>query len=371
MRRFYIVLLASLIVGSRASAQPSLPNNGIAAIVNGTVITYHEVQELALVMIDTFPRPLLTSSAQMAEYNRHCDEAFKVSLENLVEKQLILEDFKNAGGQIPANLLDDEVQKEVRKRFGDRVTAVKSLNARGMRYDDFRQQERDRIVLEVMRHRKITQPVVISPQKIERYYQGNLAKFQVGDEVKLRVIVLNAPVASMAEDVQALGQEILRKLADGVDFAEMASVYSEGSQRAEGGDWGWQDRKFLKKGLSDLAFALKVGAHSGVLGEATGEDQSYWILQYDPAGKLTRGTRYSVKDELLEQKTFDPGQPAPATPNKFYLIHAEDQRAARTRPIEEVRDEVEKTLLVQERSRLQKRYVERLRSKAFVTYFGI
>ena len=47
----------------------------------------------------------------------------------------------------------------------------------------------------------------------------------------------------------------------------------------------------------------------------------------------------------------------------------EDKRAAHVRPLEEVRDEIEKELTVQERARLQKAWVDRLREKAFVRYF--
>jgi hypothetical protein len=44
-------------------------------------------------------------------------------------------------------------------------------------------------------------------------------------------------------------------------------------------------------------------------------------------------------------------------------------KSAQLRPLVEVRDEIEKTLLAQEQTRLQKKYVERLKSKAFVRYF--
>ena len=33
--------------------------------------------------------------------------------------------------------------------------------------------------------------------------------------------------------------EIAKKLDEGANFAEMARVYSQGSQRADGGAWGW------------------------------------------------------------------------------------------------------------------------------------
>lgn len=369
MRRLYLVLLASLIVSVNGRAEPALPPNGIAAIVNGAIITYQQVAELALMIIETYPRPSMMSAAALAEYEKRCEQAYKESLESLIEKQLVLDDFKNAGGQMPESLLEDEIKSGIRKRYGDRVTLVKTLQAKGLRYENYRQQEHDRIILEVMRHKNVFQPVLISPQKIERYYQTNLANFQVDDQVKLRVIVLNCPVSSMSDDVKAMAREIMLKLDEGVGFAEMAGIYSEGSQRTEGGDWGWKDRAFLKKGLSDTAFALKVGQHSGVLGEAVEEDQSYWVFQYNEAGQLARGRKYSAKDALLEEKTFAPNQAPPATANKFYLMLVEDQRKAHTKPMEEVRDEIEKTLLVQERSRLQKKWVDRLRSKAFVRYF--
>jgi hypothetical protein len=80
--------------------------------------------------------------------------------------------------------------------------------------------------------------------------------------------------------------------------------------------------------------------------------------------------KYSSKDELGEVKPVEgdeintmPG------PQEFYLMLVEDKRPAHVRPLEEVRDEIEKELIVQERARLQKKWVERLRAKAFVRYF--
>jgi peptidyl-prolyl cis-trans isomerase SurA len=52
-----------------------------------------------------------------------------------------------------------------------------------------------------------------------------------------------------------------------------------------------------------------------------------------------------------------------------FLLQVEEVKSAQVRPLNEVRDEIEKTLLNQERTRLQKKYVERLKKKAFVRYF--
>ena len=56
-------------------------------------------------------------------------------------------------------------------------------------------------------------------------------------------------------------------------------------------------------------------------------------------------------------------------PEACFLLQVEEIKSAQLTPLAEVRDEIEKTLLNQERSRLQKKYVERLKKKSFVRYF--
>ena len=78
------------------------------------------------------------------------------------------------------------------------------------------------------------------------------------------MIVLNK---SGADDTNALGfaHEIQSKLKDGATFSEMASIYSQGSQQHQGGDWGWVERSVLRKELADVAFSLPVGQTSDII----------------------------------------------------------------------------------------------------------
>ena len=55
-----------------------------------------------------------------------------------------------------------------------------------------------------------------------------------------------------------------------------------------------------------------------------------------------------------------------ATPEVCYLMLVEERKPAHVKPIGEVRDEIEKALLLEERSRLQQRYVDKLERKTFV-----
>jgi hypothetical protein len=46
----------------------------------------------------------------------------------------------------------------------------------------------------------------------------------------------------------------------------------------------------------------------------------------------------------------------------------EDKRTARTKTLLEVKDEIEKNLASEERKRLHKQWIDRLKAKAFVRY---
>jgi parvulin-like peptidyl-prolyl isomerase len=143
------------------------------------------------------------------------------------------------------------------------------------------------------------------------------------------MIVLTKPVSGDAEQVRKLAEEIIRKIKEGTAFAEMAAVYSEGRQGREGGDWGWvqkYDRDgalVLRKELADVAFSLKPGELSGVI----------------------------------------------ETPEVLYLMLVEDKRPAHIKALSEVRGEIERNMITEERARIQKNWIDRLKQKTFIRYF--
>jgi peptidyl-prolyl cis-trans isomerase SurA len=342
--------------------------NGVAAIANEHIVTFHDVERASAQAVEGLYR---IYRRDPAVFDQKRLEAMSDALEQLLERQLILDDFKAAGGALPENVIDDEIKDRIRARFGDRATFTKSLQAEGITYEAYRQRVREEIVTAFMDRRNVREAILISPAKIERYYQTNQARFTLGDQILLRTIVLTNVGENGPEAVLRQAQDILKKVDEGASFAEMATTYSDGTQRKDGGSWGWIGETKLRKGLSDVAFALPPGARSGVLGFAVEPEGDYWIYQYDGAGKISRARHYASRDTLIEEKTLDANDPAglPAPPREFYLLQVDEKKVAHVRPLAELRDEIEKELLIQERSRLRKKWVERLKSKSFVRYF--
>jgi len=318
MRILILLVLMLAVAANRAVAAPTMAD-GIAVVVNDVVITYRDVESSIGPAIELLSRQY---EKEPAIFQKKVTDLQRESIEELVERQLILFDFTNSGYNLPESIIEDSVQQRIRDDYRDRVTLTKTLRAQGVTYETFKRNIRENIVIGALRDKHINQALIISPQKIEAYYQTNQTQFQMEDQVHLRMIVLNKakddPTAA-----PALAREILSKIDAGAPFSEMAGVYSEGSQKSQGGDWGWVDRPVLRKDLVEAAFSLKPGQHSGVI----------------------------------------------ETPEACYIMLVEDVRGSHLKPMAEVRAQIEKTLMAQEQGRLQKQWIERLKRKAYIRYY--
>jgi len=294
--------------------------DGIEAVVADKVITFAQVEDYTRPVEETLRTQY---SGEPDVYQQKLDAALHDSLEVLVERALILHNYETGGyNKLPDSLADQLVQDNIHERFGDRVTMLKTLQAQGMTLEQYRKELLDRYIESGLRSENVQKTVIISPYKIETYYQTHADEFKVGDQVKLRMIVLNK---ASSDDTNAfeLAREIDLKLKSGASFSDMAGLYSQGSQQHQGGDWGWIDRTTLRKELSDVAFTMAKGQVS---------------------------------------------QPID-TPDSVYLMLVEDKKAAGLKPLADVRDDIEKNLQIQEQARLSKVWIDGLKKKTYIRYF--
>jgi peptidyl-prolyl cis-trans isomerase SurA len=318
MRVFYFILALAAGLSFSAGADPVVID-GIQSVVSSRIVTRSEVEDYSRPAVDALRREY---AGEPDVFQQKLDATMNDSLEQLVERALILHSFDTEGYKLPDSVVDEMVQERIRDRFGDRVTFMKTLQAQGMTVEQFRKQVRDQYIEAALRNENVQREIFISPYQIEQYYLANQSEFQVEEEIKLRMIVLTK---SGADDTNTLklAREIQSKIKDGASFSEMASIYSQGSQQHQGGDWGWIERSVLRKELADLAFTLKPGVVSDVVD----------------------------------------------TPDTCYLMLVEQKRPAHVRPLTEVASDIEKTLRLKKQAKLQKDWIEGLKKKTFVRYF--
>jgi len=311
-----IALLPSF--GMMRAASPDLVN-GIAVIVGDAVITYKDVQIAMEEDLDLLERRY---GSQPQVYAQKAAELEKAKLEDMVENQLVLQDFKKAGYNVPESYFQGRIDEDIRKYYGDRLTLTKTLQAKGMTFESWRNNIREREILRLMWQQKVPHEPLISPTKIENYYVQHRDDFKMEDQVKLRMIVMTNSVNNFFSPRKA-AEEIIAKLDQKVPFDELARIYSNGSQAQEGGDWGWIQKTMLREELRNVAFSLEPGQHSGVI----------------------------------------------ETTNAVYVMLVEDKKVSYTKTLAEVRDEIEGILKSEETKRLRKQWIDQLKSKAFIRYF--
>ncbi len=319
MKFFRLIAIFAAVSGAVLPLRAELAD-GVKAVVNDRVITFSQVQILISPTLDTLQQQY---AGQPEAFQQKLNDLLRDGLEQLVERQLILRSFDTEGYHLPDSVVDQLVQDRIRDRFGgDRITFMKTLQAQGETFDQYRKEIREQYIVSALRSKNVSQEIVVSPYKVETYYLAHQDEFKVQDEIKLRMIVLNKSSSDDTNTVK-LAREILTKIKEGAAFTEMASVYSQGSQQHQQGDWGWVERSVLRKDLADAAFALKPGQVSDVID----------------------------------------------TPDSIYIMLVEQIHPAQVKPLGDVRDDIEKNLRTQEQARLEKQWIDSLKKKTFVRYF--
>jgi peptidyl-prolyl cis-trans isomerase SurA len=296
--------------------------DGIAAVVNGDVITFSQVQEVAA--------PEEQSLKQQYTGQELIDkikETRLAVLNDLINRQLILQEFKKKEYTLPDYVVEEQVQDIIKDEFGgDRQAFVRTLQAQGYTLNKFRDKEKEKITVQVMRQNQLKDDSFTpSPEAIDAYYNANKQEFATPAQVKLRMIVLNSDplVTDSAKTTQQMANDIRDKATHGGDFATLAKTYSMDGTAENGGDWGWVDEKTLNQDLTKTAFALKKG-------------------EVSPVAQIG---------------------------DSFYLLYCEDRKDPAVTALNDVRESIQKKLTQIEKQKATQRWLDGLREKAFIKVY--
>ena len=313
-------LFALAAIGGRAE-----PIDWMRVVVHDSVITHYDVARLSYDSLDT-----LRAQYRGAELDARAEQLFNNNLDKLVNERLILHEFETAGYSLPESVIDELVRARIRERFGDEITLTRSLETMGMTKEKFREEIRNTFIIRALREKNVPSDVIISPSKVRMYYEQHTNDFKETERAKLRMIMLKVPKGDEVERGRArsAAQEIITRLKEGVPFADMAQERSQESLRSfPGGEHGWMDLSGLAKELADAASSLKPGQISEPIETQGKDDDACWVIQ------------------------------------------VEEKKPAHVKPLNEVREQIEKNLQQDEQRRLEHAWIEKLKKKTYTKWF--
>lgn len=313
--RLVLFTAVSLIPPTDIQARQTMLVDGVAAVVNGDVITLSEVM-----MATALREREIRQNMSGEEAAREIKKARAQALDELIDRKLIVQEFNKKGLTLPERFVRDRIESLIREEFGgDRAAFIKTLRAQGLTLKRFEQMENEKLIVHAMRQQFAGGTFVASPSKVEEYYRRNIAEFSSEAQVLLRMITL-AKKDSTGSDNRRLADEIVSKIRAGSDFSRMAQLYSEDSNAGAGGEWGWTDRKTLNPEISSVAFSLKPGEVSDVI----------------------------------------------ETPEAYFILKVESRRGGVAKPLSQVRQEVQERVIAEQKQAAFKAWTATLRKKAYI-----
>lgn len=247
-----------------ASARVALVDR-IVAVVNKDVVTQGELVERVNRVMKELQRRGTALPAR--------EEIERQILERVVMEKVQLQFAKETGLRVDDLDLDRTIS---RVADGNKLSLTEfrqALARDGIPFDRFREEVRDEILISRLREREVTSKLSVSESEIENFLLEQSARKEATLEYNLAHILVRVPERASPEQLEvrrARAEEVVKRLAENTDFAQVAATYSDAPDALQGGAMGWRSQERLPELFAEALTKMKPGEVSGVVRSPAG-----------------------------------------------------------------------------------------------------
>jgi parvulin-like peptidyl-prolyl isomerase len=277
--------------------------DGIAAIVNGEVITRLELEKAGRIALEERLR-----TAPVAEQEQLRRQTLTAVLEQLVLVRIQTQRARQAGLQVTPGEIDTAIANiREQNRMSEDVLA-RLLLERGMSEAEYRSDIEDQIRLSKLVQREIRAKVTATDAEVGAWFNEHRQEWFRPEKIRIRHLLVPLPPEPTAEEAAAARAKALALLArvkGGEDFAELVRAETPGNPSAADLISGEIARGELFPALEAAAFALPVGGVSEPVPSPAGL-HLVQVVERTPAyePKLEE-VRASIEQKIVDRKTRD------------------------------------------------------------------
>lgn len=314
-----LCLIASWNTASYGVAVAAELLDGIAAVVNGEIITISEVYEA--IAPETTELRRRYSGATLRDKQR---ALFKQSLQPLIDQRLQLARAQELNLQVSENDVAYHVNKLKEQNQISDAQLQQMLESRGLTMETYQEQIRHGLLVSKVVNAEVRSRIVLMETELRAAYEQHKERYRVAGELTVSHILFLVPSHATPEEearAKQRAETVLQTIRQGGDFVALAKQYSEGPSADRGGFLGTFRTGELLPGFEQAIVTLQPGEISDVVRTRVG----------------------------------------------WHVIRLEQRKAGAYRPFEEVKDTLKSEL---SQTKLDKKYVEwieSLRQQAFVT----
>ena len=273
MKSFLIFLSAiALILPSTQAAQPV---NGIAAKVNGEIITLNEL----MIKVAPMQSVLMSQNPRRGpNYDRQVKKLRDQMLDELIDRTVIYSMHKQNLQSLPDHAVEEEIEKIIRNVYaGDRSRFKAYLKATNLTRAQFKEQQRKELLVSIIRAQHFGEvlPPTEKEMRIEYASWAKANRDRQKDVGTYKRIYILKTEGDLEKKRLQLAEDLVKQLKAGADFAELAKEHSGDSRASKGGLWENTPRTDLQH---EFGFAIFETQTKEIMGPL--EDQyGYNIIQ--------------------------------------------------------------------------------------------
>ena len=300
MIRFFIL---SLLMMSSVWAQPL---DRIIAVINDEVVLESELIESAQTI------SLQLQKREVALPPR--DVFISQVLERLIMKKLQIQTASRIGIRLGDDDLNASIKNIARNNKMTLTEFRDVLERDGYEYGAFRETIREDMIVSRLNKVQVGDKIVVSDREIDNFLATQAVQGGVQDAYRLYHILIGVPEAASPEQVQTADaklEKVQLLLANGGDFSEIASGYSDAQNALEGGDLGWRLQGELPSIFANAVPDLEITQVSDVIRSGGGyhlvklvdkKSQEQNMVKQTSASHILIKTNDIVSDEDAEKR---------------------------------------------------------------------
>ncbi len=199
-------------------------------------------------------------------------------LRDQVTERLIMKHLLQQLGNSNNIIVDDDTLNQALNSIArqnnislERLRAV--LEDDGINFNAYRENIRHEILIQRLRQRHINNRINITETEVDQFLAQQKKQANSADEYRLGHILIGLPEAPSADDINKAkqqGKKVLRLLAEGQDFSQVAMSHSDGQNALSGGDLGWRKAGELPGLFAKAVATMQAGEVSPLIRSPSG-----------------------------------------------------------------------------------------------------
>ena len=247
-----LVLASSLLVSTGYAAEQ--PLDRVAAIVDNDVVMYSQYQTRLKEVQQTISKRGVEIPPE--------EVLRQQVLERLIIDAIQLQMAERSGIRISDEELSASMATIAERNGLSQQEFEQALAADGLSLQDAQEQIRQEMTISRVRQYRVAERIQVTDQEVQNFLASDLGKMQLAEEYHLANILIPVPDGANNEELakaQSDVESIVKQLAQGGDFTQLAIRYSASENALDGGEMGWRKAAQLPPPFDRMLGSMAVG----------------------------------------------------------------------------------------------------------------